>query len=211
MMSLLLGAIELTSWVFWGLRVAAGIGGALVGWFCAGPVARVVYRVACRRAAPPWMLPWARLAGAILCGLLAFYFLPLGGSGGFGWGPGTGGGPGLGAGDGSGKSADKPSLPKKAASAADLETLEIEVIGGKRYQGDGRYYLIKRREPAVALAEVEDYLQKNQEHLAPYVMIVLTPNNSVDAGHAAVLRLNTIVERYKRKPQVKDVDAEPGK
>jgi hypothetical protein len=210
----LLGAIDVTATLFCALRVAAGIGGALAGWFVTGPVVRLLYRGAFQRPAPGWVLPWARLGGAALFGLLLFYFLPLGGGSGFGWGPGAGGGPGLGPGNGSGKLADdKTERVNKTVKNAgkDLESLEIELVGGTRFLGSGRFYLINRREPAMALEEVEDYFKKHQERLADYVTIVLTPNQSVDAGHPAVLRLNTIIEKYHRKPQVKDVDAQPGK
>jgi hypothetical protein len=210
----LLSAIDVTATLFWALRLAAGVGGALVGWFVTGPVARLLYRGAFQRPVPGWLLPWARLGGAALVGLLLFYFLPLGGGSGFGWGPGAGSGPGLGAGSGPGKSTDDKTAPADKTSknsGKDLEALEIELVGGTRYQGNGRFYLINRREPAVVLEEVEDYFKKHQERLAEYVTIVLTPNQSVDAGHRAVLRLNTIIEKYNRKPQVKDVDAQAGK
>jgi hypothetical protein len=189
------------------VRLAAAVGGALLGWFVTGPVARLLYRAAFRRPVPGWLLPWARLGGAALAGWLFFCFLPLGGSGGFGWGPGAGGGAGLGPGDGSGNTtlADKAAPADEAASKKVL--LEIELSGGTRYRGDGRYYLIHRREPAVTLEEVEDYFKKNEGSLAEYVIIVLTPNQSVDELHPAVLRLKTIIEKYQRKPQVKDVGA----
>jgi hypothetical protein len=210
----LLAAIDVTGTVFWVLRVAAGVGGALVGWFISGPAVRLLYRGAFQRPMPGWVVPWARLGGAALVGLLLYYFLPLGGGSGFGWGPGAGGGPGAGTGGGSRKDVHEETIgvaKTPQASKKDLQAPEIELVGGTRYRGDGRFYLINRREPAVALAEVEDYFKKNEERLAEYVTIVLTPNQSVDVGHPAVLRLNTIIEKYKRKPQVKDVDAEPGK
>jgi hypothetical protein len=207
----ILDALDMTARVLWVLRLAAGACGALLGWFVTGPVARIAYRGALRRPVPRWLLPWARLAGAALLGLLLFYFLPLGGGGSLGWGPGAGG-PGSGA-NGSGTTPqDKTATTATAASSGkNLEALEIEVIGGTRYQGDRRFYLIARREPAVTLDQVEEYFKANQDRLAEYVTIVLTPDQSVDVGHPAVLRLNTIIEKYKRRPQVKDVDPGPGK
>src|SRR5689334_18126058 len=95
----LLAAIDITATVFWVVRLAAGFGGALVGWFVTGPVTRLLYRGAFQRPAPGWLVSWARLGGAALVGLLLFYFLPLGGGRGFGWGPGAGSGPGPGRGD----------------------------------------------------------------------------------------------------------------
>jgi hypothetical protein len=208
-----LGALDVTAPVLWALRVTMAIAGALLGWFLTGPVVKLLYRGAFQRPLPGWVMPWTRLGGAALVGLLLGYLLPLGSGSGFGWGPG-GGGAGPGARHDPADAADgKPAAADAAAKTAaqDLEALEIEVVGGKRYQGSGRFYLIGRREPAVPLEKVEDYLKKNQERLAEYITIVLTSNQSVDVGHAAVLRLNTVIEKYKKKPQVKDVDAEPGK
>ena len=202
----LLATIDVVATLFWGLRVAAGIGAGLVGWFLTGPVVRLLYRGALRRPVPGWLLPWARLGGAALLGLLVYYYLPLGGGGGFGWGAGAGGGPGRGPGDGSAttkndKPADAEITNIAKAPIKGIENLEIELIGGKRYRNDGRYYLISRQEPAVGLEEVEDYLKKSKDRLAEYVTIVLTPK-SVDAQHGAVLRLNTVIEKYDRIPKM---------
>jgi hypothetical protein len=208
------GAIDLTAPIFLVLRVAAAVGGAVVGWFAAGPVTRVLYYGAFHRKTPGWVTPWFRLGGAALVGLLIFYLLPLGGGSGFGWGPGAGGNPGLGAGDGSGKTKEQTiagsdkSISGKAKIA--LEALQIELLGGARYMGDGRYYLIQRRPPAETLEEVEEYFKKNKERLEEYVTIILTPE-SVAAQHGAVLRLNTIIEKYGRIPVIKNVNPEPEK
>jgi hypothetical protein len=212
MAGILLGVIDVTAMIFWVLRLAAGVGGALIGWFSTGPLARIMYRVVFRRPVPGWLLPWARLGGAALAGLLLFYFLPLGGGSGFGWGPGAGGGPGRGPDKGSEKAADGQAARDQKRTGdkpvTHREALEIELVGGPLYRGDGRFYLINRRAPAVALEEVEGYLKSHQDRLAEYVTIVLTPT-SVDAGHRAVLRLNTIIEKYDRKPQLKDVGPQP--
>jgi hypothetical protein len=210
--ALLPAAIDVTASLFWVLRVAAGVGGAVVGWFVSAPVVSVLFRAAFQRAAPRWLSPWVRLAGACLIGLLVFYFLPLGGGSGFGWGPGAGGGPGLGPGDGTGKTGNEKAAKQDKSSATEkpkLETLDIELIGGKRYQEDGRFYLIRRQEPVVNLDAVADYLEKNKERLAEYVNIVLTPA-SVDAQHGAVLRLRTVIEKHGRIPLLKSVNAPPG-
>ena len=206
----LLATIDMVATLFWGLRVAAGIGAGLVGWFLTGPIVRLLYRGAFRRPAPGWLLPWARLGGAAVIGLLVFYYLPLGGGGGFGWGAGAGGGPGRGPGDGSSTTKKDQLAETEKANVVKtpikgLENLEIELIGGKRYRDDGRYYLINRREPEVALEDVEDYLKKNKDRLAEYVTIVLTPT-SVDAQHGAVLRLNTVIEKYDRIPKMLNIN-----
>jgi hypothetical protein len=204
--------LELTAYLFWVLRLAAGVGAAIVGWLFTGPVVRVIYRGAFQRPVPPRLVPWTKLGGAVLLGLLVFWYLPLGGGGGLGWGPGDGGGPGLGPGDGPAKKgSDEPSTGVKSPLAKkgrkDLETLEIELIGGARYKNDGRFYLLKRQEPVVPLDEVDDYLNKNKERLDEYVIVILTPD-SVAPQHGAVLRLNTIIEKYQRIPQIKNVNKE---
>jgi len=203
-------AFDVTATVFWVVRIAATICGALVGWFATSPLARLIYRGAFHRPIPTWLLPWTRLAGAALVGLLIFYFLPLGGFGSLGWGPGAGGAPGLGAGSGSGKKEDglKDDDGKNGSaqtSRMGSETLDIELIGGTRYRGDGRFYLMQGKEPVLNLEEVDDYFKKNKDRLAEYVTIVLTPD-SVAPQHGAVLRLNTIIEKYERIPQVKNVN-----
>jgi hypothetical protein len=213
-LGLLLGVIDVTATVFWVLRIGLALGGVVVGWFVSGPVIRLLYRGAFRRPAPGWLMPWARLGGAALIGLLVFYFLPLGWGGGWGWGAGAGGGPGLGTGDGSAYTkAEKAAIADKNGETSkknDIEALEIELVGGTRYQGEGRFYLIKRRQPAVNLGEVEAYIKKNKERLAEYITIVLTPE-SVAAQHGAVLRLITIIEDNDRTPEIKNVNAAPGK
>jgi hypothetical protein len=209
----LLGVIDVTATVLWVLRIGLALGGAVIGWFVSGPVIRLLYRGAFRRPAPGWLMPWARLGGAALVGLLIFYYLPLGGGGGWGWGLGAGAGPGLGTGDGSGYTkAEKAAIADKNGETSKknyLEALEIELVGGTSYQGEGRFYLIKRRQPAVNLAEVDDHIKKNKERLGEYVTIILTPE-SVAAQHGAVLRLVTIIEDNGRIPQVKNVNAAPG-
>ncbi|MBI3409255.1 MAG: hypothetical protein HY040_12985 [Planctomycetes bacterium] len=206
----LFGFIDLTAPVFFVLRVAAGIGAAMVGWFATGPVVRLLYRLAFQRGVPNWVLPWSRLVGAVLCGLLVYYFLPLGGGNGWGWGAGAGGGPGRGPGDGSGQTSDQT---KKDAPAKDnrdkslpaktvREPVAIELIGGDQYKGDEKYYLLKRQPPAVSLTELEAYFKNHKDRLE--VHIVLTPN-SVGEGQGALRRLKDLADTY-RIPTVRRVE-----
>lgn len=204
---------NITGSLFWIMRVAAALGAMIVGWFAGGPVVRVLYRGLMRRPTPRWLVPSARLGSAALLGLLVYFYLPLGGGAGLGWGPGAGGGPGLGPGSSLAKSGAENTSKQQEAATADpakkgTKNLEIELIGGKRYQGDGRFYLIKRREPVVALEDVEKYLVANNADLAEYVTIVLAPN-SVDAQHGAVLRLATVIEKYGHIPRIENVPSRP--
>src|SRR5437762_13856025 len=68
---------------------------ALIGWFVTAPLVHTVYYIVARRQAPAWVVSWLRLGGAILLGLLAFWYIPVGGGLG-GGGSGGGKGPGVG-------------------------------------------------------------------------------------------------------------------
>jgi hypothetical protein len=154
------------------------------------------------------VLPWAKLTGAIVVGLLVFYFIPLGGGpGGFGFGPGEGGGAGLGAGKGGDKSgqtspkdkgtAGEKKGPEAAPQSAVREPVEIELLGGDRYQGDQRFYLIGRTGPAKSLDEVKEYLDERHREKPLEVRIYLTKRSqSVGPNHPAFRRLDDLIRSY---------------
>src|SRR5437667_455698 len=79
------------------VRIIGGVGGSFVGWFVTDPLARISYRLARHKPIPDWTLPWLKLGGAAILGLVVFFLIQLGGSG---YGPGPGGGPGKGPGKG---------------------------------------------------------------------------------------------------------------
>jgi hypothetical protein len=188
---LLFAQFNFTEEMLWGLRFLAGLVGALLGWYASGPLLRLLYRVSFRRPIPGWLLPWGRLGAAVGLALLAFFFLPLGsGSSGLGWGPGHGGGPGLG-------SAAPPSavnkdsaVPPRSKSAREI--VDIEMLGGKNYPGEGRYYLLNRTGPPRSLEEIKEYLAKKGDKIE--VHIVLT-EQSVAPNHGAVARLRDLLDR----------------
>jgi len=178
------------------LRVIAGVGGAFVGWFVSDPLARVTYRLAAGKPIPGWTLPWIKVAGAILVGLLVYFFIPLGGGpGGWGYGPGLGGGPGKGPGEGgtqtngnaaSGKTDEKQPADSKQKSvekspeAVVRKPVEIEVLGGKRYPGENRYYLLRTTGKAMTLPEVETYFKEHGSKLELHVVITNdSPDNAI--------------------------------
>lgn len=187
------------------LRVIAGVGGAFVGWFVSDPLARVTHRLLAGKPIPGWTLPWLKLGGAVLVGLLVYFFIPLGGGpGGFGFGPGLGGGPGKGAGPGgtevngnaaSGKAEKKHAVEEKkpvekSPEAIVRKPVEIEVLGGQRYPGDGRYYLLRRTGKAMTLQEVESYFKEHASKLELHVIVTSdSPDNAITGVTDALTRL----------------------
>ena len=186
------------------ISVAAGIGGAIAGWLIAGPATRLLYRLAFQRPVPRGLLPWTKMGGALALGFLLFSLVSLGTGRGWGWGHGTGGGPGLGPGLGggpgpgkdgkNGKDQGKDGKEKTPPTKSDRTELDIELISSEKYKKDGKYYLLKSVEPALSLAEVEEYFEKNHEKIQ--VNIVLT-ETSVGAGQGAVGRLRELTKKYK--------------
>jgi hypothetical protein len=184
----------ITAPIFLLIKVAAAIGGAIIGYLASGPVIRLLYRLAAGRPAPGWFLPLGRLAGAALLGALFFMLATLGGNG-LGWG---GSGLGLGAGPGAGPGAakngqqtGKPGIGK--GDKATREKLVIELLGGNRVAGDQRYYLLGSAEPAKTLGEVEEVIKNKADKLEVHVKFT---DESVAASHPAVKRLHELLQRY---------------
>ena len=193
----------------WVLRVIAGIGGAFVGWFITDPLARITHRLVANKPIRGWTLPWIKMAGAIIVGLLVYFFIPLGGGpGGLGYGPGLGGGPGKGPGQGgteaqgdaAGAKTDKtPTLADKTPAEktpvlVERKRIEIEVLGGERYNGDGRYYLLRSTGKAMTLKEAEAYFQEHAGKLE--VQIVLTEDSPDDAFTGVTRALRQAADRH---------------
>jgi hypothetical protein len=169
------------------LRVIAGVGGAFIGWFVSDPLARLSYRLAAQKPIPRWTLPFAKICGAALVGLLVYFLIPLGGGpGGWGLGAGMGGGPGKGAGEGKDNTAlakdarsddkkpradDAVKLADKSPPAAVRKIVEIEVLGGERYPGQERYYLLRPTDKAMTLNEVDAYLKENRDKLELRIVV----------------------------------------
>jgi hypothetical protein len=182
------------------LRGAAAVGGAVFGWVLSAPLCRILVRAAFHRPAPALVVVAARCAGGAVLACLIFYFLPLGfgGGAGFGFGPGGNASGSGGAGGGSNSFTAKSNPGKQAAEiqnkpAPPREILDIELIGGKRYRGDDRFYLLRRQEPPVPIKDVEKLFQENKGRLE--VHIILTAE-SVGRSHAAFQRLNNLAQKY---------------
>ncbi len=150
------------------LLVAAVI--AVAGWFVSGPIIQTLWYVAFRKAAPEWVAGWLRLIVAILLGVLAWWYLPIG----TGWGGGgSGGGQGPGVGPYKGQGTDKSTQPGTgtglgtgAGTGTDKTTtgkdvLTIEVLGGASVK-DGRFYVVQKKQPPVDWDALKQYLGDTQ-------------------------------------------------
>ena len=80
---------------------------------------------------------------------------------------------------------DKIKVTNGAKKGAVREKLVIELLGGSRYMGEGRYYLIKSQPPARTLGEVEEHIKDKSDKLLVHVLIT---DESVAASHPAVAR-----------------------
>ena len=186
--AILLAQFGLSEAAFLVLRIIAGVGGAFIGWFVSDPLARITHRLIWHKPIPGEMLLWLKMGGAALLGLLVFFLIPLGGGpGGWGYGPGKGGSPGLGSGQGGKdlgagttgnkddekkKPADDKTKPTdKAAGKAVRKPVEIEVLGGDRYPGGERYYLLQGRTEPMTLKQVDAYFADHADTLELHMVI----------------------------------------
>jgi hypothetical protein len=200
-----LAELNFTENILLAIRVVGAVVAAAIGWYACGPLTRLAYRVCMRRPTPGWLVPWGRLAGALSAALLAFFLLPIGGGSGLGLGAGLGGGRGQGPGEGGSviaSSKDKTRRP--TAKSSGREVIEIEILGGRNYPGEGRYYLLGRTGTPKTLDELKEVLQKDRDRAE--VHIILT-EQSVPPSHGAVVRLRELLDGY-RIPTVETVETE---
>lgn len=198
----LLAQFSMLDTVLFALRIVTAVGAMLVGYLLTGPLVRVLVRLAVHKPLPKWTVRMFRGMGGILAGLLVYLYLPVGlGTGGWGFGPGKGGNAGLGPGPGAlakgtndGNQTSKKGEGPGEKIGPTKETLTVEMLGGKRYPGEDRYYLLHRKEPAVAFSDVETYIKSNRERLDK-VQIWFTPE-SVSDLHGAVLRLQGLARDH---------------
>ncbi|MBI2808447.1 MAG: hypothetical protein HYX68_25960 [Planctomycetes bacterium] len=187
------------------VRIIAAVGGAVVGWFVFDPLTRLLYRVSFKGATPTTLLLGSKATGAATLSLLIYFFIPLGGSGGLGFGAGPGGGAGKGPGQGGdskvardGKGDKKINDAKKndaTPSTKKIESVEIEIIGRDDDDGSEHYYLLKRKKPALTAAELADYFKKNREHIE--VIPVLTRNSIGEAQeNSPISQLIALTKKY---------------
>jgi hypothetical protein len=147
------------------LRGFVAVVAAFLIWIVSGPLLRLLYRAATRRPAPGWAVGGGRLASAVLVGLLVFWYLPLGGGGGSGWGlfgggGGSGTGPGKG-GPGEGTGTGKEKTTKETREGKEVLLVEL-IVPRPGVEPDGRFYLVGGKEPPRKLEEIDKLLQENQ-------------------------------------------------
>jgi len=196
------------------VRVIASVGGAVVGWFLCDLLSRLVYRLTFKGATPGGVVLLSKFGGAVSLALLIYFFMPLGGGGGgLGWGPGMGGSPGKGPGqggdkgqasDGAGKDAkasDKAKTDAGTKSSAKVEMIQIEILGGERFEDDGkkRFYLVERKKPAKSIEDLDEYFKAQEAKIA--IEAVLTKHTGIrqDLAGSPLDRLRECAKLHKIK------------
>jgi hypothetical protein len=198
------------------VNLLAVIGGAAVGWFGAGLLTQLLVKLTVHRDTPRPVLRVVRILGAVALGLAVW--LLVFGSGGPGWGLGGGGwgfggrGPG-GADSSTGRTAGtdnqkgKTSKDGKAGSSVEGRFLAVEMLGGKRYKDDERFYRITEPgEPPRSLPELVDSIRKRREQDPGLkgIEIIIYDTGSVAESHPAVAEL-------KRRAQEMDLAVKTSK
>ena len=190
--------IDLSTPFFSAIRIIVGIGGFFVGYIFSAPFWRFCYWLRYRRSInTTGLLPLLKLLSGVTLALLLYVYLPIGGLGLGGGGTGVGGGKGSGSGPGiddqPGKGSVGPQTTVKGATTTQRKVVPIELIGGARYKGEGKYYLIDRKEPAVARDEVENLLKSDPTKLE--IQLLFT-SQSVHVEHPAAEAIRTLARQY---------------
>ncbi len=205
---------DISSWALFVARLFLAVGGFVVGYLFSGPFWRLVWRVTRRQTVPPALLPWLKFCTGLILAALLYSFVPIGGHG--GWGLGGGGGSGIGGGTGDGKGSQKgdgdptgdPSkkgkLDTPAAKTPGREILVVELLGGARYPGDGKYYLLAGKTPPVPISTIDETFQKRADKIELHIHYA---PDSIGQHHDAAKRLRDAASKY-RIPLVENVGAE---
>jgi hypothetical protein len=202
--------VDLTTPFFSAIRIIVGLGGFFVGYLLSGPFWGIGYWLRYRKSIKATgLLFWAKLLSGVTLGTALYFFLPLGGFGPGGGGSGTGAGKGNGTGPGIDNQPGKGvgSDPKKGPITSQRKVVTIELLGGERYKHDGRYYLIDRKEPAVAKEQVEELLKSDPNKLE--VQLLFT-SQSVHTKHPAADAVRHLARQY-QVPILETIEADPRK
>lgn len=188
------------------VKLFAVAGGVALGALLGGVLVQLLVRLAARRPAPRRVVGLFRVLGAALLGMAVYMFVfgtGGGGLGGSGWGFG-GGGTGTGVGTGSTapagstqpigvgtRPATSPATqPERAA------VLAIEMLGGKRYKGGERFYLVETVKEPVAFADVRKAIEERAQGKPPLqgIEIIIREEDSVSERDPAVEKLKELAK-----------------
>jgi hypothetical protein len=191
----------------------AVVGGAAVGGVLFGVFVLLAGRLLRRKRVPRLVLNGGRLLGAAVFGVVVYWLVfGLGGSG-FGLGGGSGFGlGGQGSNGGTTQPGTSPTTQPRTATAPASERsqiLSIEMLGGDRYKGKDRFYLVEGVAEPQTLDEVRQLIQRREGQLKE-LEIVIRQKGSVAEGHAAVQQLKQLADDHKLTVQVrKPADDKP--
>jgi hypothetical protein len=178
------------------LKWLAVIGGAALGGVLGGLFLQLLGRALFHRAMPRPAVRLVRLLGGVGLGLLVwFWVFGPGGLGGFGGGSGFwpfGARGGSGAGDSTPVDGAKQPTSKPAGTAPTRpDLLRVEMLGGERYKGDERFYLIEGEKTPRTLSELTEALEslRQKKPNLKKLEIVIYDKGSVAEGHEAVRAL----------------------
>jgi hypothetical protein len=181
------------------VKLLAVLGGAVLGGLLIGAFAQsVVKLVTAGKRMPRAAHNLIRITGAVAVGLAIYFVLGPGGFGGLGWGLG-GGGSGTGHtgttqhGTG-GTSTQQPTSPASQPETA--RPLGIEMLGGKRYKGSERFYLIVGAKEPVTFEEVRKTIEQRKQAKSPLeaIEIIIRDDDSVSEVDPTVAKLRRLAE-----------------
>src|SRR5207244_4176641 len=88
---------------------------------------------------------------------------------------------------------EKTKPADQTADSTPRKPVEIEVLGGERYPGNERWYLLRPAGKPVTLKEVEAYFKEHGSRLE--LKVVLT-DDSPDRGNGPIEDLTALADRY---------------
>jgi hypothetical protein len=202
------------------LKFVAVAGGVVFGWLVAGPLVRLLVRLAFHRDTPRLVVSLSRLGGAALVGFIV-YLLPIG-LGGSGWGLGGGDGPGSGKGKGAGEvrtadrdrkapadQRDRTSREKTPPEAPRPDVLSVRILGGEAVKED-RYYEVKvnGKDTPLTVEGVRKILAEDKAKRIKRVEIIIDPD-SVPETSPVVTELEKLAREHNLPRRV--IKIKPGR
>lgn len=195
--------------IFLAIRGVVAVIGAVLAWYISGPVFRGLYWLVVRKAIPMLLSVPLRVVVAGAAAVALFYFLPIG-SGGMG-GLGSGGGKGDGVGPHSGNKGTGPGTdsnnknngtnPSSSPDKNGAEIIDLELLGGDKYEkdgkpiyGEGKYYKVKtaKGESVKTFAELQALFNEYKDHVV--VNLYIREEYSVE-GEPREHLVNEMVKR----------------